>query len=815
MGRAAGFARRVVAVGTITAVLLGGISVGGASAGPAAFEEPAAAGIDFGGKLATPDPDRVWAAIDDYLRRGPRPSSWSVAGRELVFGRFRMIFQPQPAEDPLPFAPVATYRFHGPDLVVVRVSNRASARHIRAALIARAYEVDQIRSDRAANRRPDLANGLTEGILTTEGHAGTAPGRMPLSPQDIGRLMLLRAYWHELWARPDPELQAHAVGEMIALGLYDDRWYRNPWQIPDNTPRAGADAVRIRLDSIKQHFPELGGFLDGYRQRPPVDSAWFDWVHLLRERNRDLLRRGAEALIAQRRQSDAELTGKFNDTAQLPVFPLLIVGSGWAATEDYLTLNAPAHAPGQLPQIMALAPDSGTVNNLDETYLSQSAMDLQLPGAPFQPRDFARDVTDFQRSDDFGRAVGVARAWAAMPTVHATVARIEERAAAADGNSWPGGARYRVVLGSQRQVYAAALDLATGLGPQRLPQAEPRQLAGREFTDPATGHRVRFTSATTAEVHNAAGAQVTAGPLPSSVSWLLGVEVDQRGAVIVRTPPFLVDTSGRPTNQRIKGSAVVYFNASRFSRDYGPDDRVLVVGAASAGAWDVEQIARASRQPISWTARGRAVAAECAEYPRGLPTVDPRSWCAEYHSPATQPARRAELATDLSFAAGYYRRNTIPGLGAYSPEVWPRTRRSNQLPTDIAYTADNRLQVTYPDNSTEVFDKIVYSIGKAIDYPGAARDLLGEFALDPITGPAREINGLQDRSGGLRVLGAAHTTNELLGLVREDFRDTTRERVNRQAAVLPPDARTVNVSVRYHALRIAEANRTYRPPGTP
>lgn len=802
--------RRSLVVGAVVAVLLGGV-VGGASAQPAAFEEASAAGIDFGGKLAAAEPERVWAGIDDYLRRGPHPSSWSVAGRALTAGRFRMVFQPQPVEDPLSFAPVATYRFYGPDLVVVRISNRATVRHIRAALVARVHEVAAIVDDRAADHRPDVANGLTEGILTTAGHDGTGPGRMPLSPQDVGRVAMLRAFWHELWATPTPELRAHAVGEMIALGLYDDRWYRNPWQIPDNTPLAGADAVRVRLETIKQRFPELSGFLDDYRRRPPVDRSWFDRVHALRDRNRDRLRSGAETLMASRRQADTELTGKFDETAELPVFPLLIVGSGWAATEDYLTLNAPVRAPGALPEIIALAPDSGTVNNLDDTYLSQSAMDLQLPGAPFQPRDFAPDVTDFQRSDDFGRAVGVAKALAGMPTVHAAVTSIDERSAATDGGGWPAGARYRAVLGSGRQVYAAALDVATGLGPQRLPQADPRQLADRDFTDPATGYRAHFISAAKADVYDASGGKVAEGPLPRAVSWLLGVEVDKRGAVTVRTAPFLVDTAGRPTNQKTKGTAVVYFNASRFSRDYGPADRVLVVGAASAGAWDVEQIARSSRQPISWAARGRPVSAECTQYPRGVPgAADPRSWCTEYHAAGTSSARRAELATDLGFAAGYYRRNTIPGLGAYSPEIWPRTRRSNQLPTDIAYTADNRLQVTYPDNTTDVFDKIVYSIGKAIDYPGAARDLLGKFELEPITGPGREINGLRD--GGLRVLGAAHTTNELLALVRKDLRDDARERMNRQGAALPPDARTVNVSVRYHAPRIAEANRTYRLP---
>ncbi len=33
--------------------------------------------------------------------------------------------------------------------------------------------------------------------------------------------------------------------------------------------------------------------------------------------------------------------------------------------------------------------------------------------------------------------------------------------------------------------------------------------------------------------------------------------------------------------------------------------------------------------------------------------------------------------------------------------------------------------------------------------------------------------------------------------------------MNRQGAALPSDARTVDVSVRYHARRIAEANRTH------
>lgn len=145
-----------------------------------------------------------------------------------------------------------------------------------------------------------------------------------------------------------------------------------------------------------------------------------------------------------------------------------------------------------MPPVLTVSAGYGVVNNLGDFRLTQPAMDNELPGAPFQPGDFAEDRNDFVMSTAFGRAVGVARALAGMPTYQANVTGIEARADKEAVADWPADARYRLTTSDSRTLYAASLDVATGLGPPKIPQAAGDQLAGRTFVDPATGYQAVF-----------------------------------------------------------------------------------------------------------------------------------------------------------------------------------------------------------------------------------------------------------------------------------------------------------------------------------
>ncbi|MEU9372730.1 hypothetical protein AB0D94_02985 [Streptomyces sp. NPDC048255] len=109
------------------------------------------------------------------------------------------------------------------------------------------------------------------------------------------------------------------------------------------------------------------------------------------------------------------------------------------------------------------------------------------------------------------------------------------------------------------------------------------------------------------------------------------------------------------------------------------------------------------------------------------------------------------------------------------------------------------------------FSRIVYTIGQEADYPGGAAALLdpGIRLVAVLVPDGTEVNGLSDAPGTLRVLGAASVTRGVLRLTVAD-QPVLTDKIKAQADALPPDARTIDPSIRYHAGRIAEMDRTFR-----
>lgn len=871
------------------------VTPGNTCAGPGPISH-ASAGLDFGGKeLSLASPARTAAAIKSALKGGPLPPGAQVVDGRVIIpngqGAFTIRVEPVRAPGDLPYAPVATAHVLGPDEAVVRVSDRAAADLIRPAVAARLAELAVIVTDRAHQRRSDVTSGLTEGILTTAG----PDGLIPFSPRDFGRVTALKLVGDQL-PRADAKVKSLALGTAMALGLLDQDPDRPVHQMEGNTPLVGAAAAKARATSIRALRPDAAASLDkllDLTHRKDSQAVLHD-IRAERACQRRALRSTADQTIAQRADADAELTSSLNAKyPNLPVIPHVIVGSGWAATVNYLTLPPLTDTGGDVPSVLAIATGSGAVNNLGDFRLTQPAMDNELPGAPFQPTDFAEDRDDFLFSTAFGHAVGVARALAGMPTYRGLATKVETRPASA---TWPTGARYRLTTSDNRQLYAHSLDLATGLGPPRIPQAVGQKLSGRAFVDPRTGYQITVNQSGDISVLDPIG-QPYSGQLPPETSWLLGVRnVDGKPQKLY--DPFLLDPQGRPTERRVSdpdtgysvdpgtqatydpsetqidpatldpalrarlgflpagyrdprfvpdpgspysvhpittnviltstGEAVdrgtlpatvlarldalvrahrVQYGGENTSASYQRTDELLVVGGGAGGASEVEQARYVTRQ-VTWGARRARLV---TDYPQGPPgALDPKGLRAQWDN-ADQP-RRTEIERDLSFVGGgFNRRNTLPEIGAFSLPVWDATIRTTELPVTIRYTTNGRFRTTDAQDRPSTFTRIVYTIGQEADFPGGAAALIGgDTRLYGVTGPdLQELNGLRDASGGLRVLGAASVTGAVLKLTRED-QQTLTGKIRDQANVLPPDARGIHPSIRYHAQRIAEMNRTFQ-----
>ncbi|MGW4913255.1 hypothetical protein [Streptomyces sp. NPDC004270] len=868
-----------------------------AAPGPIAH---ASAGLDFGGKeLGTASVGRTADAIKAALTDGPLPAGARVVGGQVLLpdgqGSFTISVEPRRMPSTLPYAPVATAHFLGPDAAVVRVSDRATADLIRQAVAARLTEVAVIVADRSDKKRPDVTSGLNEGVLTT---ADTA-GRIPLSPRDIGRVTALKILGDQL-PTTSARVKNTALGSAIAMGLLDEEPARPVHRMEGNAPLVGPAAAAARAASVRATLPDSAVGLDKVLDlaRKAGSQATLKNIRAERDCERRVLREQADGLITGRTTADAELTKSLNARypQQLPVIPHVIVGSGWAATVDYLTLPPVAGIGADVPPVLTVAAGYGVVNDLGDFRLTQPAMDNELPGAPFQPVDFAEDRNDFVMSTAFGRAVGVARAFADMPTYQANVSGIEARADTKAAAEWPADARYRLTTSDKRTLYARSLDLATGLGPPRIQQAAGDQLAGRTFVDPDTGYQVTFGPAGDVRILDPQG-EPYSGQLPANASWLLGAQnID--GEPRKLSEPFLLDPQGRPTERRVidpesrysvdpdtrvtyapdgapidpaglepalrdrlgfraegyrdprfvadpgspysvhpmtgavaltgSGEPVerttvppqtlvrldalvrahrVQYGGQNTSASYRPDDDLLVVGGGAGGASEVEQAHPVTRQ-VTWGARPGRLA---ADYPRGPEgALDPKGLRAEWDSAA--PARKAEIQRDLSFVSGgFNRRNTLPAIGAFSLPIWQPTLRTTDLPVTVRYTTTGRFGTTDLQGRLSTFSRIVYTIGQETDYPGGAAALLGPGTrLIAMLGPdGAEVNGLGNAQRTLRVLGAAGVTPGVLRLTGADQAVLT-DKIKQQADVLPPDARTIHPSIRYHAGRIAEMNRTFQ-----
>lgn len=873
-----------------------------AAPGPIAH---ASAGLDFGGKeLATASTGRTADAIEAALTAGPLPSGARVAGGQVLLpdgqSSFTISVEPRRMPSTLPYAPVATAHFLGPHAAVVRVSDRATADLIRQAVAARLTEVAAIVAERSDKRRPDVTSGLNEGVLTT----ADTTGRIPLSPRDVGRVTALKILGDQL-PTSSARVKNAALGSAIAMGLLDEDPARPVHRMEGNAPLVGAAASAARVASVRTLLPEAATGLDKVLDlaRKAASQAALEDIRTERDCEHRVLREQADNVIARRRTADAALTKSLNTRypQQLPVIPHVIVGSGWAATVDHLTMPPITGAGADVPPVLTVATGHGVVNDLGDFRLTQPAMDNELPGAPFQPVDFAEDRNDFVMSTAFGRAVGVARAFAGMPTYQANVAGIEARTDAQAVAEWPADARYRLTTSDSRTLYAHSLDLATGLGPPRIQQAARDQLAGRTFADPDTGYQVAFgPAAGDVRILDPHGEPYT-GRLPANASWLLGAQnVDGRPTKL--TEPFLLDLLGRPTERRVIDPASGYsvdpdtrvtygpdgapidpagldpalrarlgfraegyrdprivadqdspysvhpmtgaialtgsgepvdratvpaqalarldalvrahrvqYGGQNTSASYRPDDDLLVVGGGAGGASEVEQAQPVTRQ-VTWGARPGRLA---ADYPRGPEgALDPKGLRAEWDS--ATPARKAEIQRDLSFVSGgFNRRNTLPGIGAFSLPVWTPTLRTTDLPVTVRYTTTDRFGTTDLQGRLATYSRIVYTIGQETDYPGGAAALLGPGTrLVAVLGPdGVEVNGLSDAQHTLRVLGAAGVTPGVLRLTGTDQAVLT-DKIKQQADVLPPDARTIHPSIRYHAGRIAEMNRTLQQRAT-
>ncbi|WP_204004961.1 hypothetical protein, partial [Micromonospora lutea] len=741
-----------------------------------------------------------------------------------------------PAND-VPLAPVATVQYAA-DGAVVQVSTGAHPDHVRRAVAATLAEVDTVAQERAVGLRVDATTALAEGARP-EGD-----GTRVLTAQDIGRLAELRVVLADSSTTSDPaqagQLRAEALSLLVASGLLEQERDAPVHGHGANVPVVGPKAAQARLELIRNHLGTLAAEVESL-----VGHASSDGQQLVAELRaaqssvRAEARAWAQQATALRNEADLALTARVDsalDATPDHVFGRLVIGGGWAATADFVTLGAPADTGSGLPPVLCVSQGHDPWAERQTLLMGQIPSELELPGLPFQPSVLAEEGTGFTPSDVFADAVGAARALSGMPTYQGLATSVTPRPADAAG--WPAGANFRVTIGG-REVFTASLDIATGPGPSRVPSA-PTTTDG-QYVDPTSGYRVD-RSGSAPVFRDPTGAVVHPEDLPPAVRAVLGGT--GTGAADL---PLLTDLGGRPTDPLVidpaSGHAVdiltgqvqdragvpvdprtlpeevaarlghapdgsftdprpaappVDFGGQNLADSYQSGDRVLVYGAGPSGAWDIEQAAASTAGRIDWSAQARPLPADRVT---GDPAVD----------------ARAQL--EFSFSGGDNRRNNLPGLGAYSDAARARVSgMSLRSIVGIRHTVDGAFVVRFSDGTEQVYDRVVLSIGQEPRLPGGAHRLLSEVELTALEGPSLEVDnpvpdvlGLRDGSGQLRVLGGAAVAGALLAEVDE----SVGEAVRHQALALPDDSRGIPPSIRFHAQRIAEANRGVSPTPSP
>ncbi len=803
----------------------------GADSDPTPADGPdlrqAAAGTTFGGALLDTDPARTAQAVQEALTAGPLPEQASVdpAAATVTLDtadgpyQVRIVLADPPAG--VPAVPVATVGYTA-DGAVVQVSTGAHPDHVRRAVSAILAEVDAVAQERAVDLRTDATTALAEGARPEY------DGTRVLTARDIGRLAELRVVLADSAATTDParagQLQAEALSLLVASGLLEQDPSHAVHGLGANVPVVGAEAAQARLDLIRSHLGPAAPAIENLIGQATGQQLVAD-LRAARSAIRAEARTWAQQATASRNAADLALTTRVDTTLDIApehVFGRLVIGGGWAATADFVTMGGAPDTGIGLPPVLCVSQGHDPWAERQALLMGQIPSELELPGMPFQPADLAEAGTQFTPSDVFADAVGAARALSGMPTYQGTATAITPRPADAEG--WPDGANFRVTVGG-RQFFTASVDVASGPGPSRVPNAPAT--AGGRYVDPTTGYRVDRSGP--APVFRAPdGTVVDPDTLPATVRTVLGAGVSHA--------PLLADFDGRPTDPLVvdptSGYAVdpttgqvfdpdgapvdpdtlsdevrarlghapdgsfgdprpavpaVDFGGQNLADAYRPGDRVLVFGAGASGAWDIEQAVASQASSVDWSARA-------VPPPPDQLTGD--------------PGHDAEAQLRFSFGGGYNRRNTLPEVGAYAESVRGRVEQSLREIVSLRHTVDGGFLVEFTDGSRQAYDRVVFSIGQAPEYPGGVADLLSEVDLSPLHGPATahdgpaDVLGLRDTSGQLRVLGGASVAGPLLAKVGPALRQTIVD----QAAALPDDSRGIPPSIRFHAQRIAEAN---------
>ncbi|GIJ40339.1 toxin glutamine deamidase domain-containing protein [Micromonospora andamanensis] len=802
----------------------------------------AAAGTTFGGALLDADPGRTSIAVEAALTAGPLPDGASAdpttatVTLTTVDGPYPVRVELTPVPAGASVVPVATIH-HTPDGTVVQVSTSAHPDHVRRAVAAALAEVDTVVQQRAEGLRFDATTALAEGARP-EGD-----GTRVLTARDIGHLAELRVVLADSSTATDPgtagQLRAEALSLLVASGLLEQEPAHVVHGLGSNTQVVGPEAARARLDLIHNHLGPLAAEVESL-----IGLAQSDGQQLVADIRaaQSAVRAEARAWAQQatelRDQADLALTARVDATLGVApdhVFDRLVIGGGWAATADFVTMGAAPDAGHGLPPVLCVSQGHDPWAERQALLMGQVPSELEIPGLPFQPGDLAEEGTQFTPSDVFADAVGAARALSGMPTYQGTATSITPRPA--DATGWPDGANFRVTVNG-RDIYTTSVDIASGPGPSRVPSV-PADTTGA-YVDPTTGYRVD-RSGTATRFRDPDGNLVAPESVPPAVRAVLGGPGTGRGDL-----PLLADLAGRPTDPLVvdptSGYAVdvttgqvldpagtpvdvgavpaevgarlgfapdgsfgdprpsappVDFGGQNLADAYRPGDRVLVFGAGASGAWDIEQAVASPAASVDWSAR------EMDPPPDQL-TGD--------------PDQDAEARLRYSFGGGYNRRNTLPDVGAYSDTVQSQVDRSLREIVSLRHTVEGDFLVEFTDGSRQTYDRIVLSIGQAAEFPGGVANLVSGLGLEPLDGPVAvpdtetDMLGLQDASGRLRVLGAASVAP---GVIAETSSPSeVRALLTAQASALPDDSRGIAPSIRFHAQRIAEANRP-APPAAP